>query len=174
LPEEYFGASIDEYHVAVKDVHSPSVLSARQSSDPTSLDYPASTSMSENATYDLIARYDLSLPSMDIGYEYIRYADPSVTLPAGFNELGAYDSFDVTYHDFKQYGFQRGAEAGSSGADSDACIDKLNEYSLTTVDWTKPFEAYMGSAHTNESVRLKYGYVTTTNVTSTIGVTLSF
>jgi hypothetical protein len=178
LAEEYFGASIDEYHVAVKDVYSPSVLGARQSNDLASLDYMASnspaTSMSNNATYDLIARYDLSLPTMDKGYEYIRYADPSVTLPAGFNELGAYDSFDVSYYDFQPNGYQSGAEAGFAGTASEACIDKLNEYSLTTVDWTKPFETHMGSTHTNESPRLKYGYATTTNFTPTIGVWLSF
>jgi hypothetical protein len=111
---------------------------------------------------------------MYVGYENIRYADPSVTLPADFNESSAYILSDVTYYDFKQYGYQSGTEAGSAGADSKACADKLDEYSLTTVDWTKPFDAYAGSAHTNESHRLKYGYVSATNSNWTIGAHVSF
>jgi hypothetical protein len=176
--KEYLSASVDEYHLAVKDVFSLSVLGAQQSNDLTSLDYSASNSpaaaVSDDATHGLIARYDLTPPMMYVGYESIRYADPSVTLPADFNEISAYISSGVTYYDFKQYGYQSGTEAGSAGADSKACADKLDEYSLTKVDWTKPFDAYAGSAHMYESHRLKYGYVSTTNVNSTIGVRLSF
>jgi hypothetical protein len=175
---EYLGASVDEYHLAVKDVFSLSVLGARQSNDLTSLNYSASNSpaaaASDDATHGLIARYDLTPPMMYVRYENIRYADPSVTLPAGFNEVSAYISSDVTYYDFKQYGYQSGAEAGSAGADSKACADKLNEYSLTRVDWTEPFGAYVDSARRDEWHRLKYGYLSTTNNNWTIGARLSF
>jgi hypothetical protein len=73
--------------------------------------------------YDVYSPSVLSLPTMDKGYEYIRYPD---------------------------------------------------SYSLTTVDWTKPFEVHMSSVHTSETPRLKFEYVTTTNLTPTIGVRLSF
>jgi hypothetical protein len=142
--------------------------------DLTSLDYPASHSPAatgfDAASTDLIALYDLRLPKIYSGDEKTRYAD----LPVRLMDVSAYASLDFTYDDFKQSNYQIGAKAGFSRAGSAICTDKLNEYSLTTVDWTRPLDAIAGSARSDEWHRLKYGYLSTTNTNWTIGARLSF
>jgi hypothetical protein len=161
-------AAPDMYALDVKDISSLFVVASHQWADLTTFGYSTVSTLSYDATDELIARYDPRMPWLHFGTEDSQYADP----PATFAELGAYVAQDAS--DITQNTYQTGVDATFEGTQGNACTHKLNEYSPSTVDWRIPLDLHVGGVHTNESHRLKYGYVSTTNNDWTIGARVSF
>jgi predicted porin len=90
---DYAGFSADVYYIKVKDAVSSSALSAAQVQGLPALGYSSSNSVagtiSDNEAWAFLALYNFG-PTVYAGYEHIRYANPSVALPAGSNTEGGY------------------------------------------------------------------------------------
>jgi predicted porin len=94
LGGEFAGASVDAYYVKTRDAVSASALNAADFALLPTLGYSASNSVaatvSDNTTYGIMGLYNFGAPTIYAGYEHINYADPSIALPAGFNDIGGY------------------------------------------------------------------------------------
>jgi predicted porin len=91
---EYAGASVDAYYSKVNSAVTATSLTAAQVAKLPALGYSVSNSLaatiSDNTAYALMALYDIDPLKFFAGYEYIKYANPSTPLSAGFNDIGNY------------------------------------------------------------------------------------
>jgi predicted porin len=93
LGAEFGGLSVDGYYAKAKSAISESALSAAQVGLlPTgySITNSLSGTISDNTSYSLMALYKLDVFKFFVGYENIKYQNPSQPLPAGFVDLGGY------------------------------------------------------------------------------------
>lgn len=140
-----------------------------QLNDQTSMDYPAGAApVFDDASAELVLAYDWRLPEMETGYD-LRYGDLSVELL----DLD-YESLDFSYDDFTRNDYEFSAKAGSAEVASRDCPEILSGYSPMTVDYSKLLDMQAGSLYKEKSNRLKYGYVSTTNIAWTMGARISF
>ncbi len=93
---DYAGLSVDAFFIYVKSAVSASALSAAQFGELGKLGFSSSNSVSatisDNKTGSVQALYSFSpLPlKLYAGWEQIKFYDPSVPLPAGYNTEGGY------------------------------------------------------------------------------------
>jgi predicted porin len=91
---EYAGASVDAYYSKVNSAITATSLTAAQVAKLPALGYSASNSLaatiSDNTAYALMALYRIDPLKFFAGYEHIKYANPTIPLSAGFNDIGNY------------------------------------------------------------------------------------
>jgi predicted porin len=94
LGGEYAGASVDVYYSKVKDAVATSPLSAAQVALLPGLGFSTNNSLaatiSDNTTFGIMGLYNMGAPKFFVGYEHIKYANPTDPLPAGFDAIGGY------------------------------------------------------------------------------------
>lgn len=93
LGAEFAGLSIDGYYAKAKSAISVSALSAAQVSTlPTgySITNSLAGTISDNTSYSVMALYKLDALKFFLGYENIKYENPSQPLEAGFVDIGGY------------------------------------------------------------------------------------
>ena len=88
------GASVDAYYSKVNSAITATSLTAVQVAQIPALGYPVSNSLaatiSDNTAYALMALYKLAPLKFFGGYEYLKYANPTTPLHAGFTDIGGY------------------------------------------------------------------------------------
>lgn len=196
LGGDYAGFSADAYYVKVKSAIALAALSGTQ---VTTLPVGFSTSnalaatISDNTTFGLMAMYTFAPFKFYVGYENIKFANPDVPLPVGF-DVAAYklafvnnaaftqekiqqvywagvkysvDShLDLTlaYYGYHQSSFATGANAGCSTIASSACSGELRDFSLDAVyKLSKRFDAYAGIMYSGVADGLANGYIYSKN-----------
>ena len=96
LGADYAGLSVDAYYIYIKDAISASAISVADFPKLPALGYSSDNSLSgtisDNKTYSLMALYDFgAIPIKVYGaWEHIEYDNPSIPLPAGYNDEGGY------------------------------------------------------------------------------------
>ncbi len=94
LGAEFAGLSVDGYYAKAKSAISLSPLSVAQFAELPATGYSVTNSLSgtvsDNTSYSLMALYKLDVFKFFIGYENIKYENPSQPLPAGFVDIGGY------------------------------------------------------------------------------------
>jgi predicted porin len=94
LGADYAGASVDAYYSKENSAITATYLSAAQVAKLPALGYSISNSLaatiSDNTAYSLMAFYKLDPFKFFAGYEYIKYANPTRPLSAGFADIGGY------------------------------------------------------------------------------------
>lgn len=94
LGAEFAGLSVDGYYGKTKSAISLSPLSAAQFAELPTTGYSVTNSLSgtvsDNTSYSLMALYKLDVFKFFVGYENIKYENPSQPLPAGFVDIGGY------------------------------------------------------------------------------------
>ncbi len=168
LGASFFDTSIDAYYSKIKDAVSASSLSAVQVAALPPLGFSADNSLaatvSDNTAYALMGSHGFGAPTVYAGYQYIRFADPSTPLAAGFRDIGGYTlafvkntayervrelqifwagirytfgpklNLAAAYYGYKQNSYATGANAGCSSSANAGCSGSLNTASLT-VDY---------------------------------------
>lgn len=96
----YAGASVDVFYTKVKDAISAGTLSAAQVAALPALNLSSQNSVSgtvsDNASYGVMANYDLApvLPIVPVtiygGFQHIVYMNPSIDLAPGFDTINGY------------------------------------------------------------------------------------
>ncbi len=88
------GASVDAYYSKENSAITATYLTAAQVAQLPALGYSISNSVaatiSDNTAYALMASYQLDPLKFFAGYEYIKYANPTIPLGAGFSDIGGY------------------------------------------------------------------------------------
>jgi predicted porin len=91
---QYAGASVDAIYSKVNDAISASTLTAAQVATLPALGYSASDSLaatvSDNTAYALMGLYTWNALKFYTGYEFIKFANPTHPLSAGFVDIGGY------------------------------------------------------------------------------------
>jgi predicted porin len=91
---DYAGASVDAYYSKENSAVTTTSLTAAQVAQLPALGYSVSNSLaatiSDNTAYSLMALYKINPVKLFAGYEYIKYANPTRPLSAGFNDIGGY------------------------------------------------------------------------------------
>jgi predicted porin len=91
---EFAGASLDAYYSKEKSAITATSLSAAQVAGLADLGYSITNSLaatiSDNTAYAVMASYTLDPLKFFAGYQYLKYANPSIPLPAGFSDIGGY------------------------------------------------------------------------------------
>src|SRR3984957_2883310 len=86
----FAGASIDAYYSKENSAITATSLTAAQVAGLPALGYSVSNSLaatiSDNTAYALMALYKIDPVKLFAGYEYIKYANPTRPLSAGFND----------------------------------------------------------------------------------------
>lgn len=97
LGAEFAGLSVDGYYAKAKSAISLSPLSAAQVADlgPYSITNSLAGTVSDNTSYSLMALYKIDVFKFFLGYENIKYQNPSQPLPVGFVDIGGYVLADV-------------------------------------------------------------------------------
>jgi predicted porin len=94
LGAEFGGLSVDAYYAKARSAISLSALSAAQVADLPMTGYSITNSLSgtisDNKSYSLMALYKLDVVKLFLGYENIRYDNPSQPLEPGFVDVGGY------------------------------------------------------------------------------------
>ena len=94
LGAEYARASVDAYYSRVNSAITATSLTAAQVAALPALGYSVSNSLaatiSDNTAYALMALYTFDRLKISTGCEYIKYANPTRPLSAGFIDLGGY------------------------------------------------------------------------------------
>jgi predicted porin len=93
LGAEFAGLSVDGYYAKAKSAISLSPLSVAQfAALPAgySVTNSLSGTVSDNTSYSLMALYKIDVFKFFVGYENIKYVNPSQPLPAGFVDIGGY------------------------------------------------------------------------------------
>lgn len=94
LGTESARASVDAYYSRVNSAITATSLTAAQVAALPASGYPVSNSLaatiSDNTAYALMALYNFDRLKISTGYEYIKYANPTRPLSAGFVDLGGY------------------------------------------------------------------------------------
>jgi predicted porin len=161
---QYAGASVDAFYSKINDAISASNLSAAQVATlPTlglSSENAVAATVSDNTAYSLMGIYTFSPLKFYLGYEYIKYANPTHALPVGFVDIGGYQlavvnntayneekilqmywtgvrysvlpNLDVVgaYYGVHQNGYATGALAGCDSKASAACRGSLVAFSF--------------------------------------------
>jgi predicted porin len=161
---DFAGASLDAYYSKVNSSITASSLSATQVAALPGLGYSVSNSLagtiSDNTAYALMGLYKLDPVKFFAGYEYIKYANPTAPLNAGFTDIGgyvlaivnnkAYDNakivqvywtgvrytviphLDLTmaYYGVHQDAYGSGSQAGCSTLAHSACSGSLEAFSF--------------------------------------------
>jgi len=95
LGAAYAGASIDAYYSKINDAISATYLSPTQVAELPKLGYSVSNSLSatisDNTTYALMGSYSIDPVKIFVGFENIKYANPSDPLAAGYTDIGGYN-----------------------------------------------------------------------------------
>ncbi len=90
----FAGASIDAYYSKENSAITATYLTAAQVAQLPALGYSISNSLaatiSDNTAYALMALYKIDPLKFFAGYEYIKYANPTRPLSAGFDDIGDY------------------------------------------------------------------------------------
>lgn len=168
LGGEFAGVSVDGFYAKIKDAVSAASLSATQVTGLTALGFSPSNSLaatvSDNQAVGIMGQYvfGTGAPAVYLGYENIRFANPSTPLTAGYDDIGGYvlayisntaygkekiqqiywtgvrypvtPQFDVlaAYYGIKQNSYATGTTAGCSSIVSAACSGTENVVSLVT------------------------------------------
>jgi hypothetical protein len=143
-----------------------------QLNDLTLMTYPASAAPTapvfDDASAELMLAFEWRSPEIETGYENPGYMALSLEqLHRG------YESLDFSYEDFTRNDYHFSAKARSDAAGRD-CPEILSGSSPMTVDYSKLLDVQGGSLYKDKSNRLKYGYVSTTNIAWTMGARISF
>ena len=90
----FAGASIDAYYSKENSAITATYLTAAQVAQLPALGYSISNSLaatiSDNTAYAVMALYKIDPLKFFAGYEYIKYANPTRPLSAGFDDIGNY------------------------------------------------------------------------------------
>jgi len=163
LGAEFAGFSVDGYYTKAKSAISESALSVAQFGElPTTYSVTNSLSgtISDNTSYSLMALYKLDVFKFFVGFENIKYQNPSQPLPAGFVDIGGYvlafvnndaytkpkivnlywagvrytviPNLDLTaaYYGYHQNSYATGADAGCTTNISGSCSGNFDAYSF--------------------------------------------
>lgn len=164
LGADYAGASIDAYYSKENSAITATYLSAAQVAKLPALGYSLSNSLaatiSDNTAYSLMTLYKLDPFKFFAGYEYIKYANPSRPLNAGFNDIGGYVLAFVTinaynksktvnvywtgvrykviphleltaaYYGYNQNAYGTGTQAGCTSTAHSTCSGSLDAFSF--------------------------------------------
>jgi predicted porin len=164
LGADYAGASIDAYYSKENSAITATYLSAAQVAKLPALGYSLSNSLaatiSDNTAYSLMALYKLDPFKFFAGYEYIKYANPTRPLSAGFDDIGGYvlafvtnnsynkskinnvywtgvrytviPGLDLTgaYYGYNQNAYGTGTQAGCTTAAHSTCSGSLDAFSF--------------------------------------------
>ncbi len=163
LGAEFAGLSVDGYYAKARSAISLSPLSAAQVADlPVgfSISNSLSGTVSDNTSYSLMALYRLATLKFFVGYENIKYQNPSQPLPAGFVDIGGYvlayvnnaayttpkivnlywagvrytpiPNLDLTaaYYGYHQSSYAAGANAGCSTSAAAQCSGNFQSFSF--------------------------------------------
>ena len=91
---QYAGASVDAFYSHVNEAISASTLTAAQVATLPSLGLSSENSLaatvSNNTAYSLMGLYTYSPLTFYLGYELIKYTNPTRPLPVGFVDIGGY------------------------------------------------------------------------------------
>ena len=160
----FAGASVDALYSKVKSAITTTSLTAAQVSQLPALGYSVSNSLtaniSDNTAYALMALYKIDPFKFFAGYEYIKYANPTTPLSAGFNDIGdyvlafvsntAYNNsktlqvywtgarytviphldLTVAYYGYHQDAYGSGKQAGCSTSKYSGCSGSLEAFSF--------------------------------------------
>jgi predicted porin len=103
---KYAGASVDAYYSKENSAITATNLTAAQVAKLPALGYSAANSLaatiSDNTAYALMALYEIDPLKFFAGYEYIKYANPTRPLSAGFNDIGGYVLAFVTNNAYNE------------------------------------------------------------------------
>jgi predicted porin len=164
LGANFGGASLDAYYSKVNDAITASSLTAAQVTALPGLGYSISNSLaatvSDNTAYSLMGAYKFEPFKFFAGYEYIKYANPSTPLSAGFTDIGGYvlafindtayanekivqaywagvrysviPNLDLTaaYYGYHQNAYGTGTQTGCSTSAHSACSGGLDAFSF--------------------------------------------
>src|ERR1700733_10966509 len=164
LGADYAGASVDAYYSKENSAITATYLTAAQVAKLPALGYSISNSLaatiSDNTAYSLMALYKLDQLKFFAGYEYIKYANPTRPLSAGFNDIGGYvlafvtnnaynksktvnvywtgvrytviPGLDLTaaYYGYNQNAYGTGAQAGCTTTAHSTCSGSLDAFSF--------------------------------------------
>jgi hypothetical protein len=143
-----------------------------QLNDLTLMDYPGaapSAPVFDDGGAELMLAFESRLPEIHPGYENPRYMDLSLEQLHLDSEL-----LDFSYNAFTRSDYQFGDKAGFADAASWDCPEIHPGSSPMTIDYSKLLDVQAGSLFKDKSNRVKYGYVSTTNIDWTMGVRISF
>src|SRR5580704_14234408 len=161
---KYAGASVDAYYSKENSAITATNLTAAQVAKLPALGYSAANSLaatiSDNTAYALMALYEIDPLKFFAGYEYIKYANPTRPLSAGFNDIGGYvlafvtnnaynnsktvqvywtgarytviPHLDLTlaYYGYRQNAYGTGTQAGCTTAAYSTCSGGLDAFSI--------------------------------------------
>jgi predicted porin len=163
LGGEFAGASLDAYYSKAKSAISSAPLSAAQVATLApqySVTNSLAGTISDNTAYALMGLYKLNAFKFFLSYEYLKFANPSQPLPAGFIDIGGYVlayvnnkayvnakilnvywggvrytpiphlDLTVAYYGYHQNSYATGALAGCSTRVSGACSGNLEAFSF--------------------------------------------
>jgi len=161
---DYAGASVDAYYSKENSAITATYLTAAQVAKLPALGYSISNSLaatiSDNTAYSVMARYTLDSLKFFAGYEYIKYANPTRPLSAGFSDIGGYvlafvtnnayaksktvnvywtgvrytvfPNLDLTaaYYGYNQNAYGTGSQAGCSTSAHSTCSGRFDAFSF--------------------------------------------
>jgi predicted porin len=161
---DFSGASLDAYYSKERSAITTTSLSATQVAGLPALGYSISNSLaatiSDNTAYAAMASYTFDPLKFFAGYQYLKYANPSTPLKAGFSDIGGYilafvnnDAYandkivqvywtgvrytvlpplDLTaaYYGYHQNAYGTGKEAGCATAANSACSGSFEAFSF--------------------------------------------
>jgi predicted porin len=160
----YAGASVDAYYSKENSAITATSLTAAQVAKLPAMGYSVSNSLaatiSDNTAYALMALYKIDPLKFFAGYEYIKYANPTRPLSAGFTDIGDYvlafvtnnaynvsktvqvywtgarytviPQLDLTvaYYGYRQNAYGTGGQAGCSTGAFSTCSGSFEAFSL--------------------------------------------
>jgi predicted porin len=158
------GASVDAYYSKENSAITATYLTAAQVAQLPALGYSISNSLaatiSDNTAYALMASYQIDPLKFFAGYEYIKYANPTIPLGAGFSDIGGYvlafvinnaynnsktlnvywtgvrytviPALDLTaaYYGYDQNAYGTGKQAGCATSAHSVCSGSLEAFSV--------------------------------------------
>ncbi len=198
---EYAGFSVDGVYGHKKDAISAGSLSAAQISGGLPFDSLAAT-ISDNTSYTLGASYATGPWKAFLGYEHIKYENPSSPITQPFSGLGGYylsvinntafpkpkvlqaswgglrylitPDFDVTAAIY-HYDQNSYGTAHCSDKSAGTCSGTLNAYSLMgDYRLTKRFDVYAGAMFSAVYDGLANGYLHTSTIDPMVGFRFKF
>jgi len=172
LGAEFAGASVDAYYSKVNSAISSAPLTAAMVQGEPVAGFTTCVpscsvgnnslagTISDNTAYALMGLYKLDVFKFFLGYEYLKFENPSQPLPAGFIDIGGYVltyvnnnayvkakilnvywgglrytpmphlDLTVAYYGFHQNSFATGANAGCSSRVAGACSGNFDDLSF--------------------------------------------
>ena len=164
LGGEYAGASVDAYYSKENSAVTATSLSAAQVAGLPALGYSITNSLaatiSDNTAYAAMGSYKVDSLKFFAGYQYLKYANPTRPLHAGFTDIGGYilafvtnnayanDKFvqvywtgvrytvlpplelTVAYYGYHQNSYATGKNAGCTTAANSACSGSFEAFSV--------------------------------------------